>query len=177
MPLASGHGGPGLGPQEAPQGQGVGKYLAVSLLLEPRGAILQLTWLLYTLTPPKPGQFLHSCTQELHGWREPWRMEGGPGDWEEPEWQRGPQSVEVALKCGGALEGWGALQGRIPAWSLRRLLGSEWSHRGTKEPPKGVPGDPPPTGLALFPSLLTLMPKRLTRAKSAPEVGGPGLGP
>ena len=44
MPLASGHRGPGLGPQEAPQGQGVGKYLAVSLLLEPRGTILQLTW-------------------------------------------------------------------------------------------------------------------------------------
>lgn len=31
--------------------------------------------------------------------------------------------AERALECGGALEGRGALQGRIPAWSLRTLFG------------------------------------------------------
>lgn len=174
MPLASGHGGPGLGPQEAPRGQvGGGIPQGVSLLLKPRGTIPQLTWLLHTLTPRKPGQFLHSHLQELHGWWGPQRMEG-------PRRSRGACVAERALECGGALEGRGALQGRIPAWSLRTLLGMS----GPTEVPRsllrvsrGALAPLPPAGLALSPSLLTLMPRGLTGAKSAPEVGGPGPGP
>lgn len=105
-----------------------------------------------------------------------------------PEGWRGAQVIEgnlcgrVGPGVGGSPHVWrgpGGLRGpagQDPAWSLKRLLGTEWSQRSTKEPPKGIPGDPPPAGLALSASLLTLMPQRLTRAKSAPEVGGPGPG-